>query len=66
MSDFLLSGDPERDARTAAAIRRTEANESEGMCPNGCGPKDPNENPWTCPLCGCVTSFTNLYVGRPA
>lgn len=49
---FPLSGDPEKDAETAAAMRRQDRNYSEGMCPNGCAPlvwADAHHS--DCPVC---------------
>lgn len=49
---FPSTGDPEKDAEMAAAFRRHEANESAGLCPNGCGPII-HDNPHSrhCPIC---------------
>ena len=50
---FESTGDPEKDAEIAMAIRRRLRNESEGMCPNGCAPvvwSDPHNQ--DCPKCG--------------
>lgn len=53
---FALSGDPEEDARTAAMIRRNLANESEGLCPNGCAPLTwpRSDSEAVCPSCGFI------------
>ena len=48
---FPSSGDPEDDARTAAAIRRREGNLEEGLCPNGCGPMRRTHYGGACPVC---------------
>ena len=58
---FPSTGDPVLDAMEAARIRRSMANEAEGMCPNGCAPltwPDPEEPRYkaVCPKCG----FTGL------
>lgn len=52
---FPSTGDPQRDAEIAAQIRRHNAYESEGLCPNGCAPLE-LADPYTksCPSCGFV------------
>ena len=59
---FILSGDPEEDAKEAAHIRRSAAYEAEGLCPNGCAPMQAcaDENMrgcFQCPVCYCVTNY---------
>lgn len=51
---FITSGDPEEDAKEAARIRRELANESEGLCPNGCAPMTwpESDNIAYCAVCG--------------
>jgi hypothetical protein len=59
---FGLSGDPDEDAKTAASIRKHLANESEGLCPNGCAPLTwPRfDHEAVCPKCG----FTGWGMNR--
>ena len=63
---FTSTGNPEQDARIAADFRRHEALESEGLCPNGCGPivwDDPHNR--HCPACRFVGWCNVPYGGRP-
>jgi hypothetical protein len=59
---FASSGDPVKDAETAANIRRHLANESEGMCPNGDAPLmwPECDDVAVCPACG----FTGVGYNR--
>jgi hypothetical protein len=59
---FISSGDPEEDRREAERIRRSQAAEAEGLCPNGDGAMrlctDPKlEGLFECVTCGCVTNY---------
>lgn len=61
---FPSSGDPQEDARIAAQIRRNDAYESEGLCPNGCAPivwDDPYNR--HCPVCGFHGYVNAPYMG---
>lgn len=52
---FPSTGDPERDVELAASFRRSQARQIEGICPNGCGPLDQDDDAYrtrTCPACG--------------
>ncbi len=70
---FPSSGNPEEDARTAAAIRRREANLEEGLCPNGDSPLAPTAFGAVCPVCGFEghgdrynVAARNFYTRGPA
>lgn len=57
---FTSSGDAEADARYEANHRRWEANESEGLCPNGCGPLEwVDAHNTHCPKCN-YSGWTNV------
>jgi hypothetical protein len=58
---FPSTGDAEQDARIAESIRRHAANETEGLCPNGCGPitiDSPSKK--HCERCGFVGVTSTL------
>lgn len=57
---FISSGDAEDDAKFDQMHRRWEANESEGLCPNGCGPLQwLDEHNTHCPACK-YSGWTNV------
>jgi hypothetical protein len=60
---FPSSGDPDRDAEIAADFRRHDANLSEGLCPNECGPLEEDGDRYhtrRCPKCGFVQQTFRL------
>ena len=62
---FPSSGDPGKDAETAAQIRRELRNESEGLCPNGdavMGETDA-DGVAVCPGCGFTRVTRTLHLG---
>lgn len=65
---FASSGNPDKDAETAAHIRRQLRNESEGLCPNGdavMGEMGANGIA-VCPGCGFQRVTRTLHLGDDA
>ena len=64
---FPSTGDPEKDAQIARDILRTQALESEGLCPNGCAPIIwDTQYEAHCPTCGFIRHTNAPYGGGVA